>query len=81
MRSKVLVLFCLAWVGLQAGPAAGQIFIEPAASGPAVSPGEDAGAPAGGGQDGLPPEEVEKLVAPIALFPDVLVAQMIPGSR
>jgi len=42
-------------------------------------PPADAGAspPVG---TGLPPEAIEKLVAPIALYPDVLVAQILPAS-
>lgn len=48
----------------------------PAAQGaqPATS-GGGAAAPAG-----LPPAEIEKLVAPIALYPDVLISQILPAA-
>ncbi len=29
---------------------------------------------------GLPPEELEKILAPIALYPDVLLAQLLPAA-
>ncbi len=35
---------------------------------------------ASGGGETLPPEEIARLVAPIALYPDVLIAQILPAA-
>jgi hypothetical protein len=43
----------------------------PSAAPAAAAPGQNAG---------LPPEELERLLAPIALYPDVLLAQILPAS-
>lgn len=64
--SIIAVLLCVACpMGLaQSGDAA-----------PAPAPGSDAASGAG-----LPAVDIEKLVAPIALYPDVLVSQILPAA-
>lgn len=74
-RILVTGAMLLAWVGA-VRPAATQEeppvwqTLSPAASQPAAA-GQNAG---------LPAEEIEKILAPIALYPDVLLAQMLPAA-
>lgn len=52
------------------------IFIACAAAFPVFSAEDDAAAD----KDAFPPEQIEQLVAPIALYPDALIAQMLMAS-
>lgn len=53
-----------------------------AAQSPSSAPAEAPPVLVGGGEPAgkLPPAEIQKLVAPIALYPDVLIAQILPAA-
>lgn len=54
----------------------------PAPPAPVSFPASDTSQPADASQpaDQLPPEELEQILGPIALYPDVLLAQILPAS-
>src|SRR5690349_3828999 len=47
---------------------------------PATQPAADAAAPAGGDQPAFKQEELEQMLAPIALYPDSLLSQIFMAS-
>jgi len=70
-------LFLFAWIALQSPvPAQGQAAPEPAAQAAPTAPAAQA-APAG---STFTPEQLEQIVAPIALHPDTIIAQILMAS-
>jgi hypothetical protein len=80
--SIVLVILVMAACGPpgaigQTSPGAAQG--DPSAA-PVSFPIAATASPSSGQNPGLPPEELEKLLGPIALYPDVLLSQILPAS-